>query len=394
MVLRKWKGLAAGFVLVLLGCEPATVPVVQDTPKELTFQWHYGNFVDHFIDQGRVIDFSDPRSISTSEGQAYGMWFALLADDPTTFSALLEWAEDNLARGQLGDQLPAWLWGQRENESWGVLDHNPAIDADIWMTFALYAAAERWQRPRYRALANRMSQLILSASTKQLEEYRVLLPAPFGFEHDDYLIVNPSYFSLTLFDGLAVYAQENAWRDITASSRHIFTALANEDSGAIPDWLAVDRSLAIVANEQLSAAHQESVSRGSYDAIRSYLWLHWDAEQQNVFDVRDRLQALVDYALAHGYPPENVYRDGRAPDGVGSIGFSAVLLPYFKGLDSAGEALARQQKDRILARDPERYRLRYYDTMLLMFGLSALQCVEFLPDGRLNVSDEVLHACR
>lgn len=394
MAVRACRKLVIIAVLMLFGCDSAPPSEAPKQPQELQFQWHYGNFVAHFIDLGRVIDAADPRAISTSEGQAYGMWFALLADDPETFSALLIWAEDNLAQGRLGDQLPAWLWGQRDDGSWGVLDDNPAIDADIWMTYALYAAAERWQRPRYRALANRLSQLILGTSTKKLGEYYVLLPAPYGFDHGDYLIVNPSYFSLTLFEGLATYAQEPVWQALTASSRRILLALANEGHGAIPDWLAIDGNLTIVGDDALLERHRESVNRGSYDAIRTYLWLHWDAQQGNDVYVRDRLQMLLNYVDSHGYPPEYVYRDGRAAQGTGSIGFSAVLLPYLRGLDSAGVALAKSQEDRILARDPQRYRTRYYDTMLLMFGLSALQCVAFHQDGRLNLSNEVLDGCR
>lgn len=391
-----WLGRKLAIIasVLLLGCDSAPPSETPEQPQELQFQWHYGNFIAEFVDQGRVIDASDPRAISTSEGQAYGMWFALLADDPDTFSALLTWADDNLAQGRLGDQLPAWLWGRRGDGSWGVIDDNPAIDADIWMTYALYAAAERWQRPRYRALANRLSHLILSTSTKQLGEYYVLLPAPYGFDHGDYLIVNPSYFSITLFEGLATYAGEPTWDALTTSSRRILLALANEGHGAIPDWLAIDGSLAIVGDTALLNRHRESVNQGSYDAIRTYLWLHWDAQRGHSRDVRDRLAMLLEYLHSHGYPPEYVYRDGRAAEGTGSIGFSAVLLPYLYGLDSAGEALANHQEDRILARDPQRYRSRYYDTMLLMFGLSALQCVEFYQDGRLNLSDEVIDGCR
>ena len=39
--------------------------------------------------QGRVIDPSSPNKITTSEGQSYGLFFALVANDRPTFDRLL-----------------------------------------------------------------------------------------------------------------------------------------------------------------------------------------------------------------------------------------------------------------------------------------------------------------
>lgn len=67
---------------------------------------------DYMSESGRVIDPSDARKITTSEGQSYGLFFALAANDRKAFDLLLAWTRDNLAEGDLAQHLPAWLWGK------------------------------------------------------------------------------------------------------------------------------------------------------------------------------------------------------------------------------------------------------------------------------------------
>src|SRR5881409_3271699 len=81
-------------------------------------------FMDNQI---RVID-HDAGDRTTSEGQAYGMFFALVANDRSRFDGLLHWTETNLASGDLATHLPSWLWGRGPNDKWGVLDSNSASD--------------------------------------------------------------------------------------------------------------------------------------------------------------------------------------------------------------------------------------------------------------------------
>ena len=102
------------------------------------------DFARQFISaDGRVIDPSSPRKITTSEGQAYAAFFALVGNDPARFAQLLDWTRDNLAAGDLSARLPAWLWGQRDDGQWGVLDANAASDADVWLAYSLIEAGAR-----------------------------------------------------------------------------------------------------------------------------------------------------------------------------------------------------------------------------------------------------------
>ena len=91
------------------------------------------NTQPRFIDsQGRVIDHAG-QDRTTTEGEAYAMFFALVAGDRSRFDKLVEWTENNLAQGDLTAHLPAWSWGKNADGSWRVIDANPAADADLWM---------------------------------------------------------------------------------------------------------------------------------------------------------------------------------------------------------------------------------------------------------------------
>ena len=84
-------------------------------------------FQKKYIQQdGRVIDYQVKPGITTSEGQAYALFFALVANDQPQFENLLQWTQLHLAQGNLANHLPAWHWGKKADGSWGVIDSNSA----------------------------------------------------------------------------------------------------------------------------------------------------------------------------------------------------------------------------------------------------------------------------
>lgn len=50
--------------------------------------------------EGRVVDYSEAKLITTSEGQSYGMFFALVANDKKAFDEMFAWTEKNLGENQ------------------------------------------------------------------------------------------------------------------------------------------------------------------------------------------------------------------------------------------------------------------------------------------------------
>lgn len=108
-----------------------------------------------FIDaQGRVIDHSADDK-TTSEGQSYALFFALVDNDRARFDKVLGWTQANLAGGDLTAQLPAWSWGHASDGGWRALDPNPAADSDLWIAYSLTEAGRLWHNPRYEKIGRR-----------------------------------------------------------------------------------------------------------------------------------------------------------------------------------------------------------------------------------------------
>ena len=91
------------------------------------------------MEDGRVVDYSDARAVTTSEGQSYAMFFALVDNDRETFEDMLKWTENNLSYGDITKNFAAWLWG-KDGSEWTILDSNNAVDSDMWLAYCLLEA--------------------------------------------------------------------------------------------------------------------------------------------------------------------------------------------------------------------------------------------------------------
>lgn len=193
-------------------------------------------YVRRFIQRdGRVVDWSD-EGVTTSEGQAYALVRAVWADDRRTFDRVLRWTEDNLQGGD-PTALPAWRWGEREG-AWGVLDANPAADADAWMAYALLLAAERWGAAAYRDQARGLLGAIWEAEVAQVGPWTLLLPGPWAMGQDP-VRLNPSYFLPFAFRAFAAEDPAHDWMALVDGSYGLLGALM--PIGRLPpDWLHLD----------------------------------------------------------------------------------------------------------------------------------------------------------
>ena len=178
----------------------------------------WDTFAGRFVQaDGRVIDLTFERK-TTSEGQAYALFFALVANQRPQFDKLLSWTSDNLAAGQLGDRLPAWLWGLRADGSWGVKDQGPASDADLWLAYTLLEAARLWQAPKYADTGHKLLDQIRRREIVQAGGAGpVLLPGPFGFALErGRFRIDPSYLPDFMFRYLAEADPQGPWRAVWA----------------------------------------------------------------------------------------------------------------------------------------------------------------------------------
>lgn len=330
------------------------MPNAQAAPDWPGWEAFAGRFVQA---DGRVIDITFDRK-STSEGQSYGLFFALVANDRARFDTLLKWTSDNLAAGQLGERLPAWLWGQRADGGWGVKDENSAADGDLWTAYALLEAARLWNVAAYAETGRRLLALVRSKEVAvNGAGVPVLLSGTVGFKLDKGRFrINPSYVPGFMFRYFAFVDPLGPWQAIWDG--YLRMAPQMFATGVAPDNLVVDATgRAIPDTERPPAA--------SYDGIRVYLWAGLSGPGSETL-----LQLLTPYAALtrqRGTPPEKVDpATGVALRGDYSpIGYSGALLPFLKA--TGDTALLEQQRER-LRRSPLSATSNYYDQALVLFG--------------------------
>ncbi len=345
-------------------------------------------FID---DQGRVIDHS-AGDRTTSEGQAYAMFFSLAANDRARFDRLLGWTQANLAQGDLTAHLPAWEWGKNSAGEWKAIDSNSAADADLWMAYTLLEAGRLWHEPRFAGLGRTMAQRIAKEEVIDMTGVgTVLLPGPHGFQPGkDRSILNPSYLPLPLLARLAGALPHGPWTRLQGSLRKLVGSSAGQ--GFAMDWVeaGADGVHPALPPAQAASGRRQAQPAGSYDAIRVYLWLGLtDPRTPGRGTLLASLPGMAAYLRTAVTPPLEVDQAGKVTRPEGPVGFSAAVIPYLEALGDKAEAA--KQSDRLAAlwdggsglygKTPD-----YYDQNLILFstGWSA-QRYRFERDGRLRV---------
>ncbi|MCK6552606.1 cellulase [Myxococcota bacterium] len=369
--------LAAALTLALV---PA-VPVPRDRSASAKAAWpDWQAYSKAFITaDGRVVD-RDAADRTTSEGQVYAMFFALVADDRGSFERLLRWTDDNLAAGALGARLPAWHWG-RTHDGWRVVDDNSASDADLWLAYVLLEASALWGEPRFEALGRDvLAELRRRAVVDVAGLGPVLLPGERGFVlGDGHVRLNPSYVPVQLLRAVARHDATGPWAALADTTVSMIEAASPERFA--PDWVEWRAARGFVTDAETNGA-------GSYDAIRNYLWAATLAPDE---PLRDRLLRTLSGPFERWRKdhvvPERV--DVRAPAGAtkaGPIGFLGAIYPWAHtvGDARAAAALARAL-DGARRGGLHGARPRYYDQNLILFGRGFVEGrYHFERDGRLG----------
>lgn len=326
----------------------------------------WNKFRNSFVsDSGRIIDRSNPLHVTTSEGQAYAMMFALIANDRASFELILRWTEDNLANGDLTSRLPAWQWGKREDNSWGVIDSTAASDADLWMAYALNEAGRLWKIQKYTALAELMAARILREETAEIPGLGLtLLPGSKGFHPDEITWrLNPSYLPIQIMRRFAVIFPDSDWNKLVTTSLKIITHSA--PLGFVPEWVDYQTAKEFQIDDL-------TISEGSFNAIRVYLWAGMLDNHDPAYSILlKKLAPMGRYVASNGAPPREINVHSGASNGSGTAGFSAALLPFLKASKMTGAL--HQQNQRIIALSPPDQADNYYDQVLTLFGLGWIE---------------------
>lgn len=334
-------------------------PMCAPQPLWLAFQ------KKHIQQDGRVIDYQVSPGISTSEGQAYALFFALVENDPATFNTLLKWTQQHLAQGDLSQHLPAWRWGQIAGNDWGVLEANSAADADIWLAYTLLEAGRLWLNPQYNSLGLQLLRQIVAKEVVSVPNLGPMLMAgQHGFKiADQRWLFNSSYYPIQLLKRIALADPIGPWQAVTNNAVGLLMAVSQY--GYAPDW-------SVFHELQGWTYLPEKGAIGSYDAIRVYLWIGMMSDQDPLKKTLLNHYSGMLNSLAQGRtsPPERVDTLTGMATGEGPAGYSAALLPY----------LQSQQKSALLARQKELIARKsnapligeqqhYYDQVLGLFGL-------------------------
>ncbi len=335
----------------------------------------WDDFVSRFVQaDGRVIDITFERK-STSEGQSYGLFFALVANQRTQFDTILKWTSDNLAAGQLGDKLPAWLWGLRDDGSWGVKDQNSASDADLWIAYSLLEAARLWKAPDYADTGRKLLTQIGRHEIAQAGSAGpVLLPAAIGFTLDKGRFwLNPSYLPDFMFRYLAATDPKGPWQSVWDGYKRMAPKIFS--AGVAPDMFVVDSTGRVMPDTEREPS-------GSYDAIRVYLWAGMSG--QSSAEITKMLSTYAVLIRKLGTPPEKVNPLTAVPikSNYSPIGFSGAVLPFLSALDD--KPSLEKQRDRVRAaalRAKLGEPTNYYDQVLILFGKGWL-------DGQYRFDDQ------
>ncbi|AKS24378.1 cellulose synthase complex periplasmic endoglucanase BcsZ [Leptospirillum ferriphilum] len=323
---------------------------------------------------GRVID-RGRHNVTTSEGEAYALFFALVDNDPGLFSRLLRWTRDNLSRGDLSGHLPAWLWGESKNGQWRILDQNSATDADLWVCFDLMEAGRLWHRPDYLRLGKRLAFLI---SLQDFAHLPGVGAFPLGGERGFHPVgtvwrTNPSYFPPFLLRFMENRFGGRAWGGLPR--RFLVLVKSVSSCGFVPDWVSY-------VQEKGWQTDPVTGPLGSYDAIRVYLWVGMtsvrDPQEQIL---RKRLQGWA----RKGRPSPTLFVNTKTCSVYGTPppGFLAAYLPFLRRQKAPS---FREEFRRMLSRSVKKKDPGYYDTNLYLFGTGFLEKkFSFDEKGRLHV---------
>ena len=202
---------------------------------------------------------------SHTEGQGWGMLFAVAFDDPAAFDLIHDWTARHLRRPC--DSLHSWRF--QPNAPVPVADPNNATDGDLAIAAALWRAARRWGRPDQARIAAAMGRDILAALVVKAGPRTVLLPGIQGFTERDSVTVNPSYYAFPFLADLAEAAPSPVWATLVADGRALLAEARFGRWQLPPDWLRVSRT------DGALAPHPHWPARFSWDAIRVPLWLAW-----------------------------------------------------------------------------------------------------------------------
>ncbi len=258
---RKLLAVVAGGVFALCAGLVAAAPNAGAPP---TADWE--QFLRrHVHAEGRVID-DGSGDISHSEGQGFAMLLAVHYRDRSTFDRLYKWTRKNLMVRD--DGLLAWRWTPQAE----VTDRNNASDGDIFVAWALMRAGSRWDSPEYLDAGISLARAVREKLIRKTARGAVLLPGVEGFEQNETLVLNLSYWVFPAFAEFSRIEKSPVWEELTQNGYRLLAEAKYGRWGLPPNWLKHDSALSLPEDKE---------PRFGYDAVRVPLYLLWGGANQD-----------------------------------------------------------------------------------------------------------------
>ena len=304
----------------------------------------------YLLPEGRVVDTGND-GVSHSEGQGWGLFFAVNAGDREAFDRILDWTVRVLRHR--GDALHAWRY--QPHATLKVANPNNATDGDLFIAAALARAARRWGASAYAEAGAAIARDVLRLLVRQDGGRTLLLPGADGFEQATGRVVNPSYYAFPALAELAVLAPSPLWEEVRRDGVALLEAGRFGRWMLPPDWLLVPRDAA--APLMPAPGWPE---RFSYDAIRVPLYAAWARAP-----VPGLMAAFAGYWSA--FPP------GAAPGWVDLT--TNATAPFAAGPGVAAVALlattSERRADAVEAFPPVASAPDYYAASLILLSRTA-----------------------
>ncbi|GAB4180724.1 MAG: glycosyl hydrolase family 8 [Terrimicrobiaceae bacterium] len=216
---------------------------------------------------GRVIDTGNG-NISHSEGQGYAMLFAVAYQDRVHFDSIWNWTRKNL-QTRTDDKLISWLWKPDGKGGGAVADPNNASDGDLLVAWALVRAGRLWGDFSYTRSALEILADLRRLNIVEFGGRPTMLPGTVGFQKDDGLVLNPSYFIFQAFRELEEAFPHAGWAALALSGRDLIRESRFGEFHLPTEWVFTKPSSA------LEPAPGFTPDFG-YNAIRVPLYVLWE----------------------------------------------------------------------------------------------------------------------
>lgn len=355
-------------------------PLIFSAKGVLSSTW--AHYKDEYLEKGtyRTLD-KQQDNITTSEGESYTMLRAVWEDDQDAFDKSWKWTKDILQHTS-GDHLMAWLFGKREDGSYGVIiskgGGNTASDADSDIALALLFAHGRWNKQEYLDAAKAIISDIWTNEVVTIKGTPYLAANNIEKANSEQIVVNPSYLAPYAYRIFAKVDPLHPWGSLVDSSyavieKSITSNLDASSSAEIPpDWIRIDRNTGVMT----APLARNLSTHYSFDALR----VPWRLAVDYLWNDEPRAQKLLAKMkfLSTSYAREgslySTYRhDGqilRRDEAPAMYGGS---VGYFLIADPA-RANDLYQKKLISLFNPDteswRVKLSYYDDNWVWFGIA------------------------